>query len=84
MALGVRRALHQRLIRCPEDVSIVGFDDQVETAYLVPSLTTVRQPAAEMGAAASAALLDLIAGKPPEIPVFNTTLQVRESTVRCG
>ena len=84
MAMGVRRALHQRSIRCPEDVSVVGFDDQIETAYLVPSLTTIRQPSVEMGMAASAALLDMIAGKPHKIPSLEASLQVRESTQRSG
>jgi LacI family transcriptional regulator len=82
MAMGVCRALHQRSIRCPDDVSVIGFDDQMETAYFVPSLTTMRQPTVEMGLAASAALLDLIAGKPHKIPVMNASLQRRESTQR--
>jgi len=82
MAMGVRRALHKRSIRCPEDVSVIGFDDQMETSYLVPSLTTMRQPAVEMGLAASAALLDIIAGKHHKIPESKATLQIRESTQR--
>jgi LacI family transcriptional regulator len=84
MAMGVRRALYQRSIRCPEDVSVIGFDDQIETAFLVPSLTTMRQPSVEMGMAASAALLDVIAGKPHDLPIFKASLQVRESTCRTG
>lgn len=80
MAMGVCRALHQRSIRCPEDVSVIGFDDQMETSYLVPSLTTMRQPSVEMGVAASTALLDIIAGRPHEIPAITASLQVREST----
>lgn len=43
MALGAMRALRERGLRIPEDVSIVGFDDMMEAAYFEPPLTTVRQ-----------------------------------------
>jgi LacI family transcriptional regulator len=48
-ALGLYRALHQRGVRVPEELSIVGFDDEPWTAYLEPPLTTLRQPAREVG-----------------------------------
>lgn len=43
MAVGALHALHEHGLRVPEDISLVGFDDTVEAAYLNPSLTTVRQ-----------------------------------------
>lgn len=43
MALGVMRAMIEAGHRVPEDVSIAGFDDLDESAYLSPPLTTVRQ-----------------------------------------
>jgi DNA-binding LacI/PurR family transcriptional regulator len=43
MALGALRALHERNINLPEEVSIVGFDDIPESAFLEPPLTTVHQ-----------------------------------------
>ena len=49
MALGVLRALSEAGRRVPEDVSVVGFDDIPEAAYLIPPLTTVRQDFAEVG-----------------------------------
>ncbi|MFE9425624.1 LacI family DNA-binding transcriptional regulator [Kitasatospora sp. NPDC006697] len=48
-ALGVVRALHEKGIRVPEDVSVVGFDDIPEAGFLTPPLTTVRQDFGELG-----------------------------------
>jgi DNA-binding LacI/PurR family transcriptional regulator len=49
MALGVLRALAERGLRVPDDVSVVGFDDIPEAAYYTPPLTTVRQDFGEVG-----------------------------------
>jgi LacI family transcriptional regulator len=49
MALGLCRALHSKGVRVPEELSIIGFDDEPWTAYLEPPLTTLRQPAREVG-----------------------------------
>ncbi len=43
MALGALRALHERGLSLPRDVSVVGFDDIPEAPYLEPPLTTIRQ-----------------------------------------
>jgi DNA-binding LacI/PurR family transcriptional regulator len=58
IAVGLLRALWEHGLRVPEDVSVVGFDDVESSAYLVPALTTVRQPFAALGEAAVRALLD--------------------------
>ena len=81
-AFGARLGLHRRDIRVPEDVSIVGFDDQAEAAFMTPPLTTVRQPAREMGVQASQALLALIEGDPFQSQSLTGELQVRESVGR--
>ena len=81
MAYGARLALFRRGIRVPDDVSIVGFDDQPPSAYAIPPLTTIRQPAAEMGKAAAQAVLQAIRGKAFTIPKFDAKLIVRESAV---
>jgi LacI family transcriptional regulator len=52
MALGVLAELRERGIRVPGAVSVVGFDDIQVAADVSPSLTTVRLPMAELGAAA--------------------------------
>ncbi|MBX9244606.1 LacI family DNA-binding transcriptional regulator [Actinotalea ferrariae] len=48
-ALGLLSALRERSISVPDDVSVVGFDDIPEAAYLYPPLTTVRQDFAALG-----------------------------------
>lgn len=82
MALGVRLGLYRRGIRVPDDVSIIGFDDQPNSAYMTPPMTTVSQPALEMGAEASKMLVNIIAGQPFEIPVLPADLVIRESVNR--
>ncbi len=56
MALGALRALHQHNYKLPEDVSIVGFDDIPESAFLEPPLTTIHQ---DFAALAHQSLLQL-------------------------
>ena len=65
-ALGVLRGLHEHGRSVPEDVSVVGFDDTPESAYLVPPLTTIRQDLGEVGRLGVVLLLSLIAGVPTE------------------
>lgn len=49
MTIGVIQALHQLRLRCPEDVSVVGFDDFEWAEAFVPPLTTVAQAPYKMG-----------------------------------
>jgi DNA-binding LacI/PurR family transcriptional regulator len=62
MALGVMRALAERGLRVPDDVSIVGFDDVPEAGYYLPPLTTVRQDFGEVGRQALSTLVDRMSG----------------------
>ncbi|GGL86888.1 LacI family transcriptional regulator [Deinococcus aerolatus] len=80
MAAGVLRALHLRGLRVPDDVAVVGFDDAVLASLLYPRLTTIRQPAYEMGAAAARLSLQLLAGLRAEPVTFPPELVRREST----
>ena len=82
MAFGARLALYRRGIRVPEDVSLVGFDDESSAAYMVPPLTTVRQPSVQMGQEAARAMLSLISGESPDLPLFQAKLTIRESVAR--
>lgn len=79
MADGARLALYRHNLRVPQDISVVSFDDQPGSAYWTPPLTTIRQPATEMGIAAGAAILQLLNGKEPTLPTFEVELVVRES-----
>jgi len=49
MAAGLLRALHERGVRVPQDVSVVGFDDIPLAGFLWPPLTTARQDFASIG-----------------------------------
>lgn len=82
-AIGAIRALKDAGLNVPGDVSVVGFDDIQSAAYATPSLTTVRQPLAEMGRRGAQVLLDRIADREKSYPaeiVMEPTLVVREST----
>jgi LacI family transcriptional regulator len=62
-ASGAYRALHQRRLRVPDDVSVVGYDNQVDLAAgLDPPLTTIALPHEAMGRWAVDRLLDQIDG----------------------
>lgn len=82
MAFGARLALFRHGIRVPEDVSIAGFDDQEPAAYMIPPLTTVRQPATEIGVAAAKTILRLLKGDEPRAQQFSGKLVFRESVMR--
>jgi DNA-binding LacI/PurR family transcriptional regulator len=62
MALGVLRALAERGLHVPDDVSVVGFDDIPEAGYYTPPLTTVRQDFGEVGRQALNVLVDRMSG----------------------
>lgn len=82
VAYGARLALSRRGIRVPEDVSLVGFDDQAESAFTTPPLTTVRQPAVEMGELAAKGLIELMQGQTCEFEMPRAELVCRESVRR--
>jgi LacI family transcriptional regulator len=59
MALGAIEALKQLGLRVPQDVSVMGYDDQEIARYTHPPLTTMLLPNYEMGFAAVEALIEL-------------------------
>ncbi|MGL4610277.1 MAG: LacI family DNA-binding transcriptional regulator [Trueperaceae bacterium] len=62
-ALGLYRALHGKGVRVPEDMSIIGFDDEPWTGYIEPPLTTLRQPGQEVGRLAAQQIVAELNGK---------------------
>ena len=60
MTVGVMFALKDLGLRCPRDVSVVGFDDFEWCELFSPSLTTIVQPSYEMGKRATQILLEVI------------------------
>jgi LacI family transcriptional regulator len=80
-AIGSIRALHDAGLKVPADVSVLGFDDIQAAAYIVPSLTTIRQPLQRMGALAASSLLKKLAHeKLPDTIKVDPELIMREST----
>ncbi len=80
LALGILRALWERGLGVPDDVSVVGFDDVAGAAYFVPPLTTVRQPFAALGAQCVAMVLASLAGEAVAAERIEPELVVRSST----
>jgi signal transduction histidine kinase len=82
MAIHAMHALQRRGVRVPDDVAVVGFDDQRDAASVLPQLSTVCQPLREMGIAAVQQALALLRGRMvPETTIFPTRPVYRRS---CG
>jgi LacI family transcriptional regulator len=60
MAYGFLEVADQQGVRVPDDIAIVGFDDNILSAHMKPPLTSVRQPFPEMGSKAVEILLSMI------------------------
>ncbi|MGH2868633.1 MAG: LacI family DNA-binding transcriptional regulator [Solirubrobacteraceae bacterium] len=81
MAIGALEYCRSAGIRVPEDLSIAGFDDVPIAKLLTPALTTVSQPARDMGYRAASLLFELLADGLDDKPIepFPATLQIRAS-----
>jgi LacI family transcriptional regulator len=82
VAIGALHAARKRGLRVPEDLSVVGFDDTAQAEIVMPSLTSVRQPLAEMGRMGVSLLTRLLEGQRLDALriELSTVLVVREST----
>ncbi len=63
MALGAVQSCHERGVRIPEDISIIGFDNLKLLDWITPSLTTVAQDYDAIGHACCEILIDIIKSK---------------------
>jgi len=80
LAAGVLSTMIRRGVRVPEEISIIGMDDNVFSCMTTPQLSTVRIPAADMGNLAAKCLLDEIGGNPMSCSVYvQASLVERES-----
>jgi len=81
-ALALLSRLQRRGLRVPQDIALVGFDDEDFSAETFPSLTTVSQPLGEMARRAALYLLARLAGVERDVyqQVLPNRLIVRESS----
>lgn len=63
VAIGVSITLKSLGFKIPEEVAIIGFSNNPITGYVTPSITTVEQPAYEMGKKSAETLISLIKGE---------------------
>lgn len=81
MAQGALLALHERKLRVPDDVAVVGFDDSAVAKTCRPPLTTIRHPVEDMASEMTTLLLSSINAPEQRVKsvIFEPTLVVRES-----
>lgn len=80
--LGALDAVQQLGLRCPEEISLLGFDDFSWSTLLRPRLTMVRQPAREIGMTAARVLIDHIEERTRQVVgehLLPTQLMIRNS-----
>ncbi len=68
IALGALRVMQEAGLRIPEDVAIIGFDDVDETAYTLPSLSTIDPGREEIAEVALRYLVGRIDGSDADVP----------------
>lgn len=84
LAIGVIDAIRASGLRCPEDISVIGFNDNPFSDHLSPPLTTIRVPGEDLGTAASKLAVERIATRSATAGIqrLQPTLVVRDSTAR--
>ena len=86
IAVGAQRLFIESGLRIPEDVSIIGFDGSDMTLICTPTLTTIAQPAYQIGVRSAEMLFAVLGGK--EMKQRRVTLdfelKVRQSTRQTG
>jgi DNA-binding LacI/PurR family transcriptional regulator len=82
LAVSVISALQSKGLKVPEDVAVVGFDDQRFASLLVPALTTVHAPTEQVGRVAGQQMVKLLEGQKADcMSILPTELVYRQS---CG
>ena len=85
MAIGLLRAIRELGLRCPGQISVAAFDDFEEATLFTPTLTTIAQPTAAIGAKVVEIVLKRIGQRDgnhsPEVATMEAVLHLRGS---CG
>lgn len=85
MAIGAMKAIHERRLKIPFDMSVMGYDDIDMASLCTPQLTTVRQPKYEIGILSVETLLNRIRSQGDNIEstgkliTLKTEIMLRES-----
>jgi DNA-binding LacI/PurR family transcriptional regulator len=81
IALGALLAIRELGLRCPEDVSLMGFDDLDFAEMTNPPLSSVSQSGYQLGTTAARILLDRLEGekRPAQHLILQTSLKLRHS-----
>ncbi len=84
MAVGAMKAINEKGLNIPGDISVIGFDDSIFAAYLTPSLSSVSRPIEMMGAEGARVLVEKMKGAPDinKTIYLKTELHIRESVRR--
>jgi LacI family transcriptional regulator len=80
-AIGVIKAAQEAGLHVPDDLSVVGFDNIPEAAYIHPGLTTIDQSVDKMGYVATEMLISLVRGESLDSNLYKmpTHLIIRDS-----
>ncbi|MDK2806425.1 MAG: LacI family transcriptional regulator, purine nucleotide synthesis repressor [Thermoanaerobacterium sp.] len=81
MAVGAIKAIYEKGLKVPDDISVIGFDDSEFCRYIIPALTTVRKPIKEVSQKGAEKLMNMLEnnendGEKIYIP---TKLKIRDS-----
>ena len=81
-AMGVYEVMRQRKLRIPEDLSIIGFDEQCFSQYTSPPLTTVKYPAEAVGIKLAGFVDNLRQGKAESIREQILPILIKRGSVK--
>jgi len=87
VAIQTMKVLKEKLVRIPDDISVIGFTNEPVSQFIEPSLTTVAQPAHTMGQVASKLFIHELENRDtyePVVKVLPTELIIRNSTRKIG
>ena len=84
MAIGAMRAIREKGLSVPRDISLVGYDDLETSRYIDVPLTTIRPPLADVGTRSVELLMEVLKdpARPPRQIALHAELVVRASTAK--